>query len=62
MLERRELKTFKSEIRALRADDKFGRKCRRHFLRYCDNDGNKRISLDEWIQCTDADGNDHGIG
>jgi len=56
MLERRELKSFKTEIRALRADDKFGRKCRRNFLRYCDDDGDKRITLDEWIECTDING------
>jgi len=57
MLERRELKAFKAKIRELRADDKFDRKCRRHFLRYCDDDGDKRISLDEWIECTDINGN-----
>ena len=59
MLERRELKSFKVEIRALRADDKLGRKCRRNFLRYCDDDGDKQITLDEWIECTDIDGNDN---
>jgi len=57
MLERREVKSFKAEIRALRADDRFGRKCRRHFLRYCDADADKRITLDEWVDCTDVNGN-----
>lgn len=57
MLERRELKPFRSDIRALRADDKFGRKCRRFFLRYCDDDDDRRITLDEWIECTHINGN-----
>ena len=59
MLERRELRSFKADIRAMRADDKLGRKCRRNFLRYCDGNDDKRITLEEWIECTDINGNNN---
>jgi len=43
----------------MRADDKLGRKCRRNFLRYCDGNDDKRITLEEWIECTDINGNNN---
>lgn len=46
-LERREWKVFKKEIRRRKGM----RKCGRNFLRYCDVDDNRKITLDEWIDC-----------
>ncbi|XP_021355081.1 SPARC-related modular calcium-binding protein 2-like isoform X3 [Mizuhopecten yessoensis] len=47
MLERKELKQFRQEI----PKRKDTRKCSRNFIRYCDADSNRKITLDEWIDC-----------
>lgn len=52
MLERKEWKDFKKKMRKTVGKKKSLRKCARNFLRYCDADKNKRISVDEWIDCT----------
>ena len=52
ILERREWKEFKTDTKAERAL----RKCGRNFLRFCDADGDRRITLDEWIQCMGLNG------
>jgi hypothetical protein len=52
VLERRELRVFRADMRALKGEEKYARKCRRNFLKYCDDDNDKRITMDEWISCT----------
>lgn len=47
-LDRREVKQFRKLI----PKQKDTRKCSRSFLRYCDENTNKKISLDEWLSCT----------
>lgn len=47
-LDRREVKQFRKLI----PKQKNTRKCSRTFLRYCDENTNKKISLDEWLSCT----------
>ncbi|XP_022335171.2 SPARC-related modular calcium-binding protein 1-like isoform X3 [Crassostrea virginica] len=47
-LDRREVKQFRKLI----PRQKDTRKCSRTFLRYCDQNTNKKISLDEWLSCT----------
>ncbi|VDN37640.1 unnamed protein product [Gongylonema pulchrum] len=47
-LERKEWKPYRNELRLLNKV----RKCGRNFLRFCDRDGNKQITLDEWLSCT----------
>ncbi|XP_056021686.1 SPARC-related modular calcium-binding protein 1-like isoform X20 [Ostrea edulis] len=47
-LDRREVKKFRKLI----PKQKDTRKCSRNFLRYCDENTNKKISLDEWLSCT----------
>ncbi|KHN80899.1 Sparc-related modular calcium-binding protein 1 [Toxocara canis] len=47
-LERREWKSYREELKQL---NKL-RKCGRNFMRFCDRDGDRRITLDEWLNCT----------
>ncbi|KAH7673140.1 thyroglobulin type-1 repeat family protein [Aphelenchoides avenae] len=48
VIDRREWKPFRQTIRKW---DQV-RKCGRNFIRFCDADLNRRITLDEWKQCT----------
>ncbi|XP_052701271.1 SPARC-related modular calcium-binding protein 1-like isoform X8 [Crassostrea angulata] len=54
-LDRREVKQFRKLI----PKQKNTRKCSRTFLRYCDENTNKKISLDEWLSCTKL--SDYGL-
>ncbi|XP_050406400.1 SPARC-related modular calcium-binding protein 2 isoform X4 [Patella vulgata] len=48
VLERKEWKKFrKSNLKA----KKYPRKCRRNFLRFCDMDKNKQVTMTEWKEC-----------
>ncbi|XP_062585119.1 SPARC-related modular calcium-binding protein 1-like isoform X2 [Saccostrea cucullata] len=47
-LDRREVKKFRKLI----PKQKETRKCSRNFLRYCDENTNKKITLEEWLSCT----------
>ncbi|VDN06333.1 unnamed protein product, partial [Thelazia callipaeda] len=47
-LEKKEWKPYRNELRSLNKV----RKCGRNFLRFCDFDNNKYITLDEWLNCT----------
>lgn len=51
-LERRELKRFKKSLPKL----KYTRKCARNFLRFCDENSDNKISIDEWIDCMGVHG------
>jgi len=47
-LERREWKAFRAEMKQwLKV-----RRCGRNFLRFCDANGDRRITMDEWQRCT----------
>ncbi|KAK3591613.1 hypothetical protein CHS0354_013797 [Potamilus streckersoni] len=48
-LDREELDKFKNSLKASRK--KYTRKCSRNFLRYCDENNDKRISTEEWVDC-----------
>ncbi|VDN58922.1 unnamed protein product [Dracunculus medinensis] len=48
LLERKEWKGYRNEIKLFNRV----RKCGRNFMRFCDVDGNRRITLNEWINCT----------
>ncbi|XP_064600640.1 SPARC-related modular calcium-binding protein 1-like isoform X3 [Liolophura sinensis] len=61
MLERKEWKDFKKNMRKTVGKKKSMRKCARNFLRYCDADKNKRISVDEWIDCTGVNRNMYSL-
>ena len=52
------MENFKKEIRKKRSL----RKCSRNFLRYCDEDDNGKISMEEWVDCTDNTGNIQNTG
>ena len=47
VLSRKEMKTFRDQIRKVVRP----RKCGRSFLRYCDQDSDRRISRSEWNSC-----------
>ena len=47
VLTRREMKTFRGQMRAVVRP----RKCGRSFLRYCDQNSDRRISRSEWNSC-----------
>ncbi|CAH1791141.1 unnamed protein product [Owenia fusiformis] len=49
-LERKELKVLKKDLK--KKKPKSLRKCGRNFIRYCDADKNKKITVEEWIECT----------
>lgn len=51
VLERSEMKAFKEEIKKLKGDEKYMRKCRRNFLQYCDDDNDSVITAKEWVSC-----------
>ncbi|GAB1608581.1 SPARC-related modular calcium-binding protein 1-like isoform X7 [Argonauta hians] len=55
-LERKELRKFKKDLRKRK---KKSRKCGRNFLRYCDEDQNKMITLAEFIDCMGVNRNYH---
>uniref|UniRef100_A0A914E421 Thyroglobulin type-1 domain-containing protein n=1 Tax=Acrobeloides nanus TaxID=290746 RepID=A0A914E421_9BILA len=48
IIERREWKPFRQMIRQW---DQV-KKCGRNFIRFCDADSNRKISIDEWMDCT----------
>lgn len=50
VLEKQEFSMLKTTLKASRR--KLTRKCSRNFIRYCDENSNKRISLEEWVDCT----------
>ncbi|XP_062576488.1 SPARC-related modular calcium-binding protein 1-like isoform X7 [Saccostrea cucullata] len=54
-LDRREVKKFRKLI----PKQKETRKCSRNFLRYCDENTNKKITLEEWLSCTNL--SDYGL-
>uniref|UniRef100_A0A914VKN9 EF-hand domain-containing protein n=1 Tax=Plectus sambesii TaxID=2011161 RepID=A0A914VKN9_9BILA len=47
-LERKEWKAYRQEMKQWNKV----RRCGRNFMRFCDVDGNKKITLPEWLQCT----------
>ncbi|XP_013385317.1 SPARC-related modular calcium-binding protein 1 isoform X3 [Lingula anatina] len=47
MLDRRELRKLKKEVRK----KKSFKKCGRHFVEYCDADNNKKITVEEFLGC-----------
>ncbi|XP_022090969.1 SPARC-related modular calcium-binding protein 1-like isoform X2 [Acanthaster planci] len=51
LLERREYLEFKEELKKINAASK---KCRRNFIEYCDEDGNKDLSMGEWLTCLEV--------
>jgi len=53
VLERQELKGLREELKEGRRDDgdKQMRKCRRHFLDFCDSNDDSVISDEEWVHC-----------
>ncbi|CAJ0582389.1 unnamed protein product, partial [Mesorhabditis spiculigera] len=48
-IERREWKPYKELLRGWRKV----KTCSRNFFRFCDLDGNRRVTLDEWKECTE---------
>lgn len=48
VLERKEWKPYRQELKTWKGM----RKCGRNFLRSCDANGDKRITLHEWLTCT----------
>lgn len=57
-LDRKELTKFKRDLRKRK---KKSRKCGRNFLRYCDEDKNKKISLEEFKDCMGVNRNYHSM-
>ncbi len=55
-IDRGELKEFKKQLSQLVRRKKSQRKCGRHFLRYCDANNNREITVEEWVSCMDIDG------
>ncbi|VDK58804.1 unnamed protein product [Anisakis simplex] len=47
-LERREWKPYREELKRWNKLHK----CGRNFIRFCDSNGDKRLTMDEWINCT----------
>ncbi|CAI9723876.1 SPARC-related modular calcium-binding protein 1-like isoform X7 [Octopus vulgaris] len=58
ILERKELRKFKKDLRKRK---KKSRKCGRNFLRYCDEDQDKIITLAEFIDCMGVNRNYHSM-
>lgn len=58
LLERKELTKFKRDLRKRK---KKSRKCGRNFLRYCDADKNKKITLEEFNDCMGVNRNYHSM-
>ncbi|XP_071161663.1 SPARC-related modular calcium-binding protein 1-like isoform X7 [Mytilus edulis] len=52
ILERKELKTLRKEI----PQTKDTRRCRRNFIRYCDENKDRKVSKNEWVSCMDTTG------
>ncbi|XP_052106720.1 SPARC-related modular calcium-binding protein 1-like isoform X5 [Mytilus californianus] len=52
VLERKELKTLRKQI----PQTKDTRRCRRNFIRYCDENKDRKVSKKEWIGCMDTSG------
>ncbi|XP_076100639.1 SPARC-related modular calcium-binding protein 1-like isoform X3 [Mytilus galloprovincialis] len=52
VLERKELKTLRKEI----PQTKDTRRCRRNFIRYCDENKDRKVSKNEWVSCMDTTG------
>ena len=52
LLDKNELEHFKKDIRM----KKDLRKCSRNFLRFCDENSDTIISLEEWVDCTGING------
>lgn len=48
-LESGELESFRETLKS--AQKKLTRKCARKFVRFCDEDGNKKVSDREWVDC-----------
>ncbi|XP_060563305.1 SPARC-related modular calcium-binding protein 1-like isoform X14 [Ruditapes philippinarum] len=48
-LENSELEIFRETLKS--AQKKATRKCARKFVRFCDEDGNKKVSKQEWVDC-----------
>ncbi|XP_033636141.1 SPARC-related modular calcium-binding protein 1-like isoform X2 [Asterias rubens] len=51
LLERREYIDFKTEIQKINSAAK---KCKRNFMKYCDEDDNLDISMGEWLTCLEV--------
>ncbi|PRD33836.1 UNVERIFIED_CONTAM: hypothetical protein NCL1_16466 [Trichonephila clavipes] len=54
-LDKREWKIFKKEWRTFHKDSKQKkrlRKCWRNLPRFCDENDNQKITIDEWLACT----------
>lgn len=48
MLERREWKAYRADMRQWL----HVKTCGRNFFRFCDTDGNRKITREEWLRCT----------
>ncbi|XP_070577825.1 SPARC-related modular calcium-binding protein 1-like isoform X4 [Ptychodera flava] len=46
MIDKKEATKFRKEIKNLKP-----KKCTRNFIRYCDADSDRKISLPEWVEC-----------
>ncbi|XP_074662293.1 SPARC-related modular calcium-binding protein 1-like isoform X2 [Tubulanus polymorphus] len=53
MIDRRERRNLKLEIRSNKdvKGKKSLRKCARNFVKFCDANNNKKITIDEWVDC-----------
>jgi len=52
ILDKREWKIFKTEWRQSKVKRRRLRKCWRNLPRFCDENGNQKITMDEWLACT----------
>ncbi|XP_041353143.1 SPARC-related modular calcium-binding protein 1-like isoform X2 [Gigantopelta aegis] len=58
VLDRKEWKTFrKTNLK----NKSYPRKCRRNFLRYCDSDNNKKVTVAEWRECMGLNHNYYNV-
>ena len=49
-LEKREWRVYRREIKSWHGV----KKCGRNFMRFCDKNRDRRITLDEWLECTEC--------
>ena len=56
IIERGEVKDFKKQLARQVQHKKSLRKCGRNFVRFCDENTDKRITTEEWINCMGLSG------
>ncbi|XP_035214941.1 SPARC-related modular calcium-binding protein 1-like isoform X3 [Stegodyphus dumicola] len=64
VLDKREWKIFKKEWRSFQKDSKQKkrlRKCWRNLPRFCDENDNQKITMDEWLACTSITRDSKGV-